>query len=111
MKVTTLQQDEQFMRKEITIGKATVHGYELRVPQTDSWILLIQCGKGMLGCRLFDKDAAEKFHMPLALFSAAHVEALLDSKPVAISADMARLGIQEDMTGAEIVSWLSDADS
>lgn len=103
---------EIFIGNDIKLFKLGLSGgiaqaAEIRVPQKELWIVAVRCKNGMLGCRLFDLEMADKLGLPLAVFAAANTVALLEAKPVSLSAAAQSMGANREMTGAEIAELFS----
>ena len=92
---------------EIRLNGTASLGMEMRVPQTDKWVVSVKCGKGMLGCRIFDVECANQLNLALAVFSAPDLEEMLKMKPVKLSGRALELGADCGKTGEEIISLFS----
>lgn len=82
-------------------------GTEMRVPQTDKWVVTVKCENGMLGCRIYDIECADMLGLPFAVFSAPDLEDMLSSKPVKLSREALELGAGHDMDGAALIGLFS----
>jgi hypothetical protein len=61
----------------------------------------------MLACRLVDLVVSERHNLPIAIFSAARLQNILEGKPVFVSEKAIEMGITLENTGLEIVAIFS----
>ena len=91
----------------IDVDKAIAEGIEISLPGSEQYFLAITCSHGMLACRLADVAVSDRLNLPIAIFSAARLENILEGKPVSLSQKAAEMGATTDMTGEELVVLFS----
>lgn len=105
--IEPIYRDENVRLLDVELEGESLQAVELRVADRDSWALCLRAKHGMLGCRLFDVNTADKLSLAFAVIGAPDTEALLKAKPVALSKQALALGAAMDMSGEELAVLFS----
>jgi uncharacterized protein YunC (DUF1805 family) len=90
----------------IELGQKTFKA--ARIPTEKSVILLIQGGKGFLGCGYFKVEAADTLGEAVAIVSGvSNYEEMCQARIIKVSAKARDLGISEGMSGEEALQRLA----
>ena len=91
------------------VNNVFAEGVEISLPGSEQFFLAITCSHGMLACRLADVAVSDRLNLPIAIFSAARLDNMLEGKPVSLSQRAMEMGATIDMTGEELVLLFSSS--